>query len=174
MTVRGSLALGVVAFAAMCVVTGCAFDGGEVVVVQERQLKEYAVLADAAGAEIIAQISDSELEPAHQSRNIGGVRLVSDYYEEWPKYYYWAQIIELKADGPRTPTQVSDDLNPWLKEQGWKRNTDSEFPPTEESFERDYYRDGYHLIVRVDTVPPPDAQTLMFTIVTPHTDPGRG
>ncbi len=141
---------------------------------QENQLKQYAEEADAAGAEIVAQISESELDPAHQSRNIGGVRLVSAYYEEWPKYYYWAQIIELKAGGVRTPAQVADDLEPWLEEQGWMRNTDREFPPSDESFERHYYRDGYHLIVRAYTIPPPHAQKLMFTIVTPHTDPQRG
>jgi len=142
--------------------------------VQERQLEVYVAQADASGAEVIAQIAESELEPAHQSRNIGGVRQASEYYEEWPKYYYWAQIIELKAGGPRTPVQVADDLDPWVEKQGWERNTDSEFPPTEESFERDYYRDGYHLIIRAYTVPPPHAQKLMFTIVSPHTDPARG
>ncbi len=141
---------------------------------QERQLEVYVAQADASGAEVIAQIAESELEPAHQSRNIGGVRQASEYYEEWPKYYYWAQIIELKAGGPRTPVQVADDLDPWVEKQGWERNTDSEFPPTEESFERDYYRDGYHLIIRAYTVPPPHAQKLMFTIVSPHTDPARG
>ena len=163
----------VLAFGVACSIAGCTVSGEEAIVVQKNQLKQYAEQADAAGAEIVAQIPESELEPAHQSRNIGGVRLVSDYYEEWPKYYYWAQIIELKADGPRTPTQVADDLEPWLEEEGWKRNTDSEFPPSDESFERHYYRDGYHLIVRAYTIPPPHAQKLMFTIVTPHTDPDR-
>lgn len=141
---------------------------------QESQLEEYIAQADGAAAEIFAQIPEEELLPGQDTGNFGGVRLVSAYYEEWPKYYYWAQIVVLKADGPRTPTQVADDLEPWLEEQGWMRNTDREFPPSDESFERHYYRDGYHLIVRAYTIPPPHAQKLMFTIVTPHTDPSGG
>lgn len=154
--------------------SGCATSPEEAIPVQESQLEEYIAKADGAGAEILAQIPQEELLPDHDTGNLGGVRLVSDYYEEWPKYYYWAQIVVLKAEAPRTPTQVADDLEPWLEDQGWKRNTDSEFPPSEESFERHYYRDGYHLIVRAYTIPPPHAQKLMFTIVTPHTDPKGG
>lgn len=164
----------VLALAATCSMAACAVSGREAIAVQERQLEEFIAQADGAGGEIIAQIPQEELLPDQDPVLFGGVQLVSDYYEEWPKYYYWAQIVVLRPDGPRGPARVADDLEPWLEEQGWKRNTDSEFPPTEEYFERDYFRNGYHLIVRVDTVPPPDAQTLMFTIVTPHTDPQRG
>lgn len=136
---------------------------------QTEQLKEYVAQADGWGAEIIAQIPASEIEMV--SDNAGGARKASDYAEEWPKYYYWGQIAVLRADGPRTPAQVADDFGPWLKEQGWERNKASEFPPGEDTFERDYYRDGYHLVVEVYTVPPPHAQKLTFMIVTPQTDP---
>lgn len=166
--------LAVLAFGVGCSMTGCSVSGEEAIVMQESQLEEYIAQADGAAAEIFAQIPEEELLPGQDTGNFGGVRLVSAYYEEWPKYYYWAQIVVLKAEGPRTPTQVADDLEPWLEEQGWMRNTDREFPPSDESFERHYYRDGYHLIVRAYTIPPPHAQKLMFTIVTPHTDPSGG
>ena len=48
----------------------------------------------------------------------------------------------LKAEGARAPSEVADDLEPWLEGQGWERYEESEFPPGEQSFERDYYRDG--------------------------------
>jgi len=79
--------------------------------------------------------------------------------------------VVLKAEGARAPSEVADDLEPWLEGQGWERYEESEFPPGEQSFERDYYRDGYHLVVEVYTVPPPHAQKLAFMIVTPPTDP---
>ena len=170
----GRLVVLVLALGAACSVAGCAVSGEEAIAVQESQLEEYIAHADGAAAEIFAQIPDEELLPGQDTGNFGGVQHASEYYEEWPKYYYWVQIILLRPGGPRTPAQVADDLEPWFDEQGWERNTDGEFPPTEESFERDYYRDGYHLIIRAYTVPPPYVQKLMISIVTPRTDPGRG
>jgi hypothetical protein len=154
--------------------TGCGIgvplSAEERVAVQEEQLAEMVAQADGWGAEIIAQVPSAEIELISESA--GGARQVSDY-EEWPKYYYWDPIIVLRADGARTPTEVADDLEPWLKAQGWERNEDSEFPPGQRSFERDYYREGYHLVVEVYTVPPPHAQKLALMIVTPETDPDR-
>ncbi|MCK2023911.1 hypothetical protein KZC52_13310 [Microbacterium sp. kSW2-24] len=153
--------------------SGCAgMSAEEKVAVQEAQLKDFVAQADVWGGEIVAQIPVAEIEPAAESYNIGGVRKVSDY-DDWPKYYYWDQIVELKAEGARAPSEVADDLEPWLEREGWERNEESEFPPGEQSFERDYYRDGYHLVVEVYTVPPPHAQKLAFMIVTPQTDPDR-
>jgi len=164
----------VLAFGTACFAVGCAANQEEAIAVQERQIEAYVAQADGAGAEILAQIPQEELLPGQEPVTLGGVQHASEYYEEWPQYYYWGQIVVLRPDGPRTPARLADDLEPWLDEQGWERNTASEFPPTKEFFERDYYRDGYHLIVRADTVPPPYAQTLMFTIVSPHTDPELG
>lgn len=161
---------------ALSVIPGCAvFDSlspEEKVVVQEAQLKDFVAQANSWGADIIAWIPTEEIDPAADSRNIGGVRKANEY-EEWPKYYYWDQILELKSEGARTPSEMADDLEPWLEKEGWRRDEDSEFPPGEQSFERDYYRDGYHLVVEVYTLPPPQVQTIAFTIVTPQTDPDR-
>ena len=157
----------------LVMLTGCAgMSAEESVAAQEAQLNVFVAQADGWGGGIVAQIPVAEIEPAAESYNIGGVRKVSDY-DDWPKYYYWDQIVELKAEGARAPSEVADDLEPWLEGQGWERNEESEFPPGERSFERDYYRDGYHLVVEVYTVPPPQAQTLAFMIVTPQTDPDR-
>lgn len=138
---------------------------------QEEQLESYIHTADSWGVEIAAQIDADEIAPdSEPSNNYGGVRKASDYGVEWPKYYYWAAIIVLREDGPRTPTAVADDLDPWLEAQGWERAEEREFPPGRDSFERDYFRDGYHLVVEVYTVPPPHAQKLQLMIVTPETD----
>jgi hypothetical protein len=142
---------------------------------QEAQLREYVEQADAwggGGAEIIVQIPEAEVENVTQ--NLGGSRQASDLYEDWPKYYYWDQIVSLLPDGPRTPAQLADDLEPWLEEQGWQRDRAREFPPGKESFTRDYRRGAYTLAVEVYTVPPPHAQSISFSIVTPNTDPDRG
>jgi hypothetical protein len=152
------------------ILSGCGLSTEEKAAVQESQLEGLIAQADGWGAEIIAQVPSAEVELISESA--GGARQVSDY-EEWPKYYYWDPIIVLRAEGARTPTEVADDLEPWLEAQGWERNEDSEFPPGQRSFERDYYREGYHLVVEVFTVPPPYAQKLALTIVTPETDPDR-
>ncbi|MFJ2369177.1 hypothetical protein [Microbacterium sp. NPDC087665] len=156
---------------AIAVLAGCGLSAEEKVKVQEAQLKELIAQADAWGAEVIAQVPASEVELL--SDNVGGARGVSDYNQQWPRYYYFAQTVVLRADGPRTPTQMADDIEPWLEDQGWERNKGSEFPPDDDRFERDYYRDGYHLVVEVYTEPPPRAQSINFTIVTPQTDPDR-
>lgn len=163
-----ALVAGVVVVLAL---SGCGLSEEERTAVQEGQLREFVEKAEAWGADIVAQVPETEVELL--SENVGGSRGARDYGEEWPKYYYWAQIVVLHPEGPRSPTQVADDLIPWLEAEGWERNKDSEFPPSEETFERDYYRDGYHLIVEVYTIPPPHAQKLTFTIVTPATDPGH-
>ena len=145
----------------------------EQVVVQEQQLDEFISQADRWGEEILAQIPASELDPESEASPGGGVRAANDDYEEWPKFYYWNRNVELKSEGVRTPTEIADDLEPWLAEQGWQRNTDSEFPAGKESFERDYFREGYHLVVEVFTTPPPHVQKVRLMIVTPQTDPDR-
>lgn len=168
-----SKGIGLVALAVL--LSGCGaqpqLSAEEKVVVQEAQLDELIERADTWGADILAQIPDSEVELI--SENTGGARKASDDYEEWPKYYYWDQMLVLHAEGARSPSDVADDLEPWLEEQGWERNEGSEFPPGEESFERDYYRDGYHLVVEVYTEAPPRVQSINFMIVTPQTDPDR-
>ena len=141
----------------------------ESVAVQEAQLKALIAQADDWGGEIVAQIPVSEVEEIYP--NMGGSRGAGDDYEQWPRYYYWFQGVDLLPDGPRSPTAVADDLEPWLQRQGWQRNEEAEFPAGQESFERDYFRDGYHLIVEVYTEEPPMAQAINFKIVTPQTDP---
>lgn len=155
--------------AAAGVLSGCGLSAEEKVTVQEAQLKELVEQADTWGADIVAQVPGAEVELL--TDNAGGVRKASDYGVEWPKYYYWAQIVVLQADGPRSTTQVADDLAPWLEEQGWEWNADRDVPPGNDRFERDYYRDGYHLVVEVYTEAPPKAQSIHFKIVTPQTDP---
>ena len=151
------------------VLAGCGLSEEEKVAVQEAQLKELVAQADGWGADIIAQIPEAEVELL--SDNAGGVGKASDYGVEWPKYYYWDQIVVLHADGPRSPTEVADDLEPWLEQQGWERNADSEPAPRRDSFASSYFRDGYHLTVEVYTQDPPRTQSLHFSIVTPQTDP---
>jgi len=141
------------------------------VAVQETQLAEFIQRADGWGAEIVANVPASEVETLYP--NMGGSRGAGENYEQWPRYYYWFQGIDLLAEGARSPSAVADDLEPWLKRQGWERNTDVEFPPGQERFERDYFREGYHLIVEVYTEEPPMAQAINFKIVTPQTDPSR-
>lgn len=150
--------------------SGCGLSAEERIAVQEEQLASFIEYADGWGAKIIAQIPEEEVEVL--SGAAGGSRGANGY-EQWPRYYYFDQIVDLRADGPRSPTQVADDLEPWLEEQGWERSTEGEFPPGEESFERDYFRDGYHLALEIYTVEPPQAQSLQIVIVTPTTDPGR-
>ena len=154
----------------LCVLSGCAMSESrkaEVVASQEVQLREFVDQADAWGADIIAQVP--ELEKASVTGHLGGSRQESANYEEWPRYYYWSQIVELYPTA-RTPTAFADDLEPWLEEQGWVRNRDSEFPPGKESTVRDYVRGRYSLEVEMYTVSPPRAQLLNFRIVTPGTD----
>ncbi len=136
---------------------------------QENQLDGLVLQADAWGAEISALIPSEDVVSV--SSNGGGVRRASDGGQEWPKYYVWDQIVELRAGGPRTPADVADDLDAWLTEQGWWRSEEHEFPPGKHAFERDYFRQGYHLVVEVYTDPPPHAQKVTLMIVTPQTDP---
>ena len=165
-------ALAVVATGVMlCLLSGCGLveaRQAEVVASQKAQLLEFIDQADAWGADIIAQVPEEEAEDIFE--NFGGSRQAGANYDEWPKYYYWAQGVDLYADGPRTPTEFADGLEPWLEEQGWVRNLDKEFPPNEENFVRDYVRGRYSLAVEVYTVSPPQAQSLNFRIVTPQTD----
>ncbi len=175
MRVRGKLVVSVLVSVALAgALAGCGSEQREAeqVASQETQLQEYVEQADALGAEIIAQIPEAEVENVTQ--NLGGSRQASDLYEDWPKYYYWDQIVSLLPDGPRTPAQLADDLEPWLEEQGWQRDRAREFPPGKESFTRDYRRGAYTLAVEVYTVPPPHAQSISFSIVTSNTDPDRG
>ena len=142
----------------------------EAVASQEVQLQEFVDQADAWGADIIAQVP--EAEKASVTGHLGGSRQAGANYEEWPKYYYWSQIVELYPTA-RTPTEFADDLEPWLEEQGWVRNQDNEFPPGKESTIRGYARGQYSLSVEMYTVLPPRAQLLNFKIVTPRTDSDR-
>jgi hypothetical protein len=134
---------------------------------QEVELQEFVDQADAWGADIIAQVP--EAEKASVTGNIGGSRQAGVMYEEWPKNYYWSQIIVLHP-GARAPTVFADDLEPWLEEQGWVPNRDNEFSPGQESFVRGYVRGRYSLTVEVYTAPPPQAQLLGLRIATPETN----
>lgn len=136
---------------------------------QETQLSEYRDQANAWGADIMEQVPASEAKNIYP--NMGGTREAGVMYEEWPKYYFWEQGADLLPEGPRSPEQLADDLEPWLKDQGWVRNTDAEAPAGKTSFTRGYQRDDYSLAIEVFTVEPPRAQTLNFTIVTPSTTP---
>ena len=101
-----------------CVLTGCAMSESrkaEVVASQEIQLQEFIDQADAWGADIIAQAPKEEVEDIFE--NFGGSRQAGANYEEWPKYYYWAQGVDLYPDGPRTPTEFADGLEPWFTSQ---------------------------------------------------------
>jgi len=170
LNIRAALAV-VTAGVLLCALSGCALieaRQAEVVASQEAQLLEFIDQADAWGADIIAQAPAEESKAIYE--NFGGSRQASANYEEWPQYYYWAQGVDLYPDGPRTPTEFADDLEPWLEKQGWVRNLDKEFPPNEENFVRDYVRGRYSLAVEVYTVSPPQAQSLNFRIVTPQTD----
>jgi len=140
----------------------------EAVANQGIQLQKFIEQADAWGADIVAQVPAPEASQI--SENIGGSRQAGANYEEWPKYYYWSQIVELHPDA-RTPTEFADGLEPWLEEQGWERNIDSGSSPGEESFVRSYSRGRYSLAVEIYTVSPPQAQSLNFSIVSPDTDP---
>ena len=166
-------ALAVVATGVMlCLLSGCGLveaRQAEVVASQKAQLLEFIDQADAWGADIIAQAPEEEAKAIYE--NVGGIREAGANYEEWPKYYYWAQGVDLYPDGPRTPTEFADGLEPWLEEQGWVPNLDKEFPPGRDSYVRDYVRGRYSLAVEVYTVTPPQAQSLKFRIVTPRTDP---
>ena len=170
-TTRAALAVAT-AGVVLCLLSGCAMSESrkaEVVASQEIQLQEFVDQAAGWGADIIEQIPAEEAESI--SGQLGGTRQASDNYEEWPKYYYWAQRVDLHPDGPQTPTEFADGLEPWLEEQGWVRNRDSEFSPRKDSFVRDYGRGRYSLAVEVYTVTPPQAQTVNFRIVTPQTNP---
>jgi len=172
-SLRARAALAVVTAGVVLVLTtGCATSEprkAEAVATQEVQLQEFIDQADAWGADIIAQAPEEEAEDIYE--NFGGSREAGANYEEWPKYYYWAQGVDLYPDGPRTPTEFADGLEPWLEKQGWVRNLDRESSPGKESFLRDYARGRYSLEVEIYTVSPPQAQSLNFTIVTPRTDP---
>ncbi len=156
---------------AVAVLSGCGWSEDREaaqVASQEAQLKVLMSTADGRGAEIMGQIPASEVGTTVDTSSI---ELTSDFYEEWPKYYVWSQTVELHLDGPRTPAQVADDLEPWLARHGWTRDTGHEFPPRTRSFTRYYRWDGYLLAVEAFTDPPPRAQAVRFAIVTPDTDP---
>lgn len=158
----------ITASVALVLLSGCGMSEAESVASQEAQLQKLVEQADAWGADIITQVP--EAEKADVTGNIGGSRQASAMYEEWPKYYYWSQIVVLNPTA-RTPTVFADDLEPWLVEQGWVRNPDHEFPPGKETFVRAYQRGRYSLAVEVYTALPPQAQLLNFKIVTPETNP---
>ncbi|WP_348790016.1 hypothetical protein [Leifsonia sp. NPDC080035] len=171
---RRRLGFGLVLVGLVCTLSGCGLSPEQEarqVANQQAQLAALIVRADGWGAEILAQVPEGEIETV--TKNIGGVSIASDYYEEWPKYYYWMQLIDLRPDGPRTPTQVADDLEPWLHSHGWKRYKEHERPPAKDRFKHYYVREGYLLGVEAYTVPPPRAQTIGFTILTPETDPDK-
>lgn len=157
------LAVGVV------VLSGCGLSAEERITVQEEQLQSFIEHADAWGEQITSQVADDEVDLVSDA---GGSRGAQEY-AQWPRYYYFARTVVLRPEGPRTPTQVADDLEPWLSKQGWERNEEQEFPAYEDSFERYYSRGGYGLTLQVYTEPPPRAQSIDITIVTPTTDPGR-
>lgn len=149
--------------------SGCGLSAEERITVQEEQLASFIEQADAWGEQITSQVADDEVDLVSDA---GGTRGAQEY-AQWPRYYSFARTVVLRPDGPRTPTQVADDLEPWLAKQGWERNEEQEFPAYEDSFERYYSRGEYGLTLQVYTEPPPRAQSIDITIVTPTTDPGR-
>ncbi|GEM_PF-4225092 len=156
--------------ATLTVLTGCTdtdLQEAELLQQRETQLSGFAAQAESWGEDIVGQISNAEID--RDTGNLGGVRPVGGDFDGWPRLCFWDRSVELRLDGPRTPTEVADALEPWLRDQGWMRRLDLEFPPTSTRFERDYVRDGFHLAVEVYTEPPPMAQTIAFTIVSPST-----
>ena len=156
---------------AVLVVSGCGWSEDREaaqVASQEAQLKALMSTADGRGAEIMGQLDVSEIE---STADLSSIELTSDFYDEWPKYYVWSQDVQLNLSGPRTPTRVADDLDPWLAQHGWMREEENEFPPGRESFTRYYRWGGFRLAVEAFTDLPPRAQTLRFAIITPDTDP---
>ncbi len=134
---------------------------------QQTQLDEYISPADLWGAEIMAQIPLDETATVYE--RLGGVRSTSSGSEEWPKYYFWSESVDLLLEDARTPTQLADDLEPWLGDEGWE-TVDNGFLFGDDFFRRSYSRGEYSLTVEVYTVPAPSAQTLVFSIVAPDTD----
>lgn len=130
-------------------------------------MRGFVAQADAWGAEIIAQVPVAEAQKIYASSGV--TREAGALYEQWPQYYYWEQRVLLLPSQARSPKQLADELDVWLPQHGWVRNTAKEFPPTDESFTRDYYRDGDSLSVEAYTVPLPRAQLIAFRIVTPQT-----
>ena len=118
-SLRARAALAVVTAGVVLVLTtGCVASESrkaEAVATQEFQLQEFIDQADAWGADIIAQAPEEEAEDIYE--NFGGSREAGANYEEWPKYYYWAQGVDLYPDGPRTPTEFADGLEPWFTSQ---------------------------------------------------------
>lgn len=153
-------------------VTGCASEERKAAQVaqQQKQLDGYIAKADGWGEDILKQIPKSEIETAN--RVASGTREANTSYEEWPKYYNWDTMVDLKPVGARTPTAVADDLDLWLQAQGWERNLEREDPPNAEQFTRYYSREHYTLMVDVYIESPPRAQTISFSITTPSTRPG--
>ena len=161
--------------AAITILTIVAVSGGVVGCMPEpseesrvAQLQGYIDRAEAWGGEIIAQIPEEEIEIVNPNR--GGVREANDAYQPWPKLYFWVTDVNLLPEGARSPREVADDLDPWLENQGWQREESRELPPENERFKRHYFRQSYHLTVEVYTVEPPQAQSIVFRIVTPSTD----
>lgn len=168
--IRAVLAV-VMAGVVLCVVSGCGMSESrkaEVVVLQKMQLGEFVDQADAWGADIIAQFPAEETQSVPS--NAGGWRSAGAYYEEWPKYYVWDKIVTLQPDGPRTPVEFAEDLEPWLEEQGWVKTRDDVLPG-KGTVERGFSRGGYSLSVEAYTAVPPQAQLVALMIVTPKTDP---
>lgn len=133
------------------VLSGCGMSADERIAVQEEQLASFIEQADAWGKQITSQVADEEVDLVSDA---GGSRGAQEY-AQWPRYYYFARTVVLRPDGLRTPTQVADDLEPWLEKQGWERNEGQEFPAYGDSFERYYSRGEYGLTLQVYTEPPP-------------------
>jgi len=165
---RRAAALAVLTIGAF-LLSGCGLTAEERITVQEEQQQSFIDRADSWGEQITDQVAEDEIELVSDA---GGSRGAQDD-EQWPRYYYFARTVVLRSDGPRTPTQVADDLEPWLSEQGWERNEGQEFPASRDSFERYYSHGEYGLTLQVYTEPPPRAQSIDLTIVTPTTDAGR-
>ncbi|MBK0420765.1 hypothetical protein JD292_01540 [Leucobacter sp. CSA2] len=174
MIVRRRAIAALLSAGALCgLLTGCASEEQKAAQVaqQQEQLDGYIAKAEGWGEEILAQIPKSEVEDAGPAAS--GTRAANMNYEEWPKYYIWDTIVRLKPTGARTPTEAADELDPWLKDQGWKRHEEREDTPNQESFTRYYSRAQYTLMVEAYTQAPPRAQNIFFTIVTPPTSPAK-
>lgn len=167
-TVLAVITTGVVVF----LLSGCAMSEAhkaEVAAAQEVELKGFIDQARDWSEDIVAQIPSAEVESISVELS-GGPWQVYHSDRKLPGSYKWVNWVVLLPDGPRTPTELADDLAPWLTEQGWVRNRDTEWAAGKDSFERQYTRGRYFLTLEVYTTAPPQAQSFNFTVATPSTD----
>lgn len=137
---------------------------------QEVQLQALMDQTEARGEDIFAQLLDDEILWRTEDRG-GSPQQLSDFDEPWPKYVAWDAIATLKPEGARSPLEVSDGLDVWLRAQGWQL---TEEEPAENALveKRRYYAlEGYRLSVRAEMERPPMAQNVTIGLTSPSTKP---